>query len=385
MCEIFIPVLVMLIFFIDYARKDNKISNLKNKIDELDILYKEEQHKYNIANKNHIRLTQENNYFNNKIAELKNNKNDNIWKNNYNRLNKKYIQIYDEVVYLRDIYDKEHSKLISLEKELEISHKKVIELQRNNLQRYTKEDIENINDWRKFEQFIATQFKRKNFNVILTPQTNDGGKDIIIEKNDIKTYVECKYWNSNKSIGREEIQKLAGATMMDGLKNALFITTSTYNENALETAKALNKNGFNINLWTIDNLLDFINQAEKNHNYNEKNQITILKKEKEDLISMFDELTSKIHIEPFMEFTIQSKDEIEETSIKYAMAYLGLTQDYVDALEYAEDDDINNLRFKYTVHLIKNILISNLDRKFITDYLTQDKLNENNNDIKENV
>ena len=31
MCEIFIPVLVMLIFFIDYARKDNKISNLKIK------------------------------------------------------------------------------------------------------------------------------------------------------------------------------------------------------------------------------------------------------------------------------------------------------------------------------------------------------------------
>lgn len=126
--------------------------------------------------------------------------------------------------------------------------------------RYTKKDIDNINDWRKFEQFVAKQFKRKNFKVILTPRTNDGGKDIIIDKNGIKTYVECKYWNSNKSIGREEIQKLAGAAMMDGVRNALFITTSTYNKNAFETAKALNKNGFNIKLWTTNDLLVFINE-----------------------------------------------------------------------------------------------------------------------------
>lgn len=186
--------------------------------------------------------------------------NSNTWKNKYEELNKKYIQTHDEVIYLRRTYDKEYAKLILLENELEIAHKKIIELQKNNLQKYRKEDIENINDWRKFEQFIAKQFKVKNFKVILTPRTNDGGKDIIIEKNSIKTYIECKYWNSNKTIGREEIQKLAGAAMMDGVKNAIFITTSTYNENALETARALNKNGFNINLWTTKDLLAFINK-----------------------------------------------------------------------------------------------------------------------------
>lgn len=135
-----------------------------------------------------------------------------------------------------------------------------IDLTTNRSVKYTSKDIENIVDWRIFEQFVAGQFKIKNFKVILTPRTNDGGKDIIIEKDGIKTYIECKYWNSNKSIGREEIQKLAGATMMDGVKNALFITTSTYNENAIEAAKALNKNGFNINLWTTNDLLAFINQ-----------------------------------------------------------------------------------------------------------------------------
>lgn len=292
MYELFFLILIILIFFIDYARKDNKISNLKNKINNLNVLYKKEQDTFNIINENNIHLIEKNKQiiikkeqtikdYKQKIIELnevitslkystKNNidysikslneDNSNTWKNKYEELNKKYIQTHDEVIYLRRTYDKEHAKLILLENELEIAHKKIIELQKNNLQKYRKEDRENINDWRKFEQFIAKQFKVKNFKVILTPRTNDGGKDIIIEKNSIKTYIECKYWNSNKTIGREEIQKLAGAAMMDGVKNAIFITTSTYNENALETARALNKNGFNINLWTTKDLLAFINK-----------------------------------------------------------------------------------------------------------------------------
>lgn len=292
MYELFFLILIILIFFIDYARKDNKISNLKNKINDLNVLYKKEKDTFNIINENNIHLIEKNKQIiikkeqtikdykqkiiklNEVITSLKystknnidysikslNEDNSNTWKNKYEELNKKYIQTHDEVIYLRRTYDKEHAKLISLENELEIAHKKIIELQKNNLQKYRKEDIENINDWRKFEQFIAKQFKIKNFKVILTPRTNDGGKDIIIEKNDIKTYIECKYWNSNKTIGREEIQKLAGAAMMDGVKNAIFITTSTYNENAFETARALNKNGFNINLWTTKDLLAFINK-----------------------------------------------------------------------------------------------------------------------------
>lgn len=199
-------------------------------------------------------------YKNNIAIEYLNKENNSIWKSKFEELNKKYVKINDELIYFKEMYNKERSKSILLEKELKMSYKKIIELEKLARQKYSKEDIENINDWRKFEQFVFKQFKNKNFKVILTPRTNDGGKDIIIEKDGIKTYIECKYWNSNKSIGREEIQKLAGATMMDGVKNALFITTSIYNENAIETAKALNKNGFNINLWTTNDLLAFINQ-----------------------------------------------------------------------------------------------------------------------------
>lgn len=125
--------------------------------------------------------------------------------------------------------------------------------------KYDKKDIDNINDWRLFEKFVSGCFEEQGYNTILTSSTNDGGKDIIVEKNGIKFYIECKYWKAEHTIGREQIQKLAGAAMMDGVKNAIFITTSNYNTNALEAARALNRNGFNIELWNTDRLLKFIN------------------------------------------------------------------------------------------------------------------------------
>lgn len=125
--------------------------------------------------------------------------------------------------------------------------------------KYTRNDIKNINDWRMFEKFISGCFKEQGYKTTLTSATNDGGKDIIVEKNGVKTYIECKYWQTGHSIGRELIQKLAGAAMMDGVKNAIFITTSSYHSNAYDAARALNSNGFNIQLWDIDKLLKFIN------------------------------------------------------------------------------------------------------------------------------
>ena len=125
--------------------------------------------------------------------------------------------------------------------------------------KYTKKDIENIKDWRLFEKFISGCFKERGYKTTLTSATNDGGKDIIVEKNGIKTYIECKYWQTGHSIGRELIQKLAGAAMMDGVKNAIFITTSSYHSNAYDAARKLKSNGFNIQLWDTDKLLKFIN------------------------------------------------------------------------------------------------------------------------------
>lgn len=178
--------------------------------------------------------------------------NDNTWKDKYEELNRKYIKTHDEVIYLRRAYDKQNAQIVLLQQ-------KNTDLKKKLSNRYTKDDILSIKRWEDFEKFVATRFKEQGYKTTLTSATNDGGKDIIIEKNGIKTYIECKYWQTGHSIGRELIQKLAGAAMMDGVKNAIFITTSSYHSNAYEAARALNSNGFNIQLWDTDKLLKFIN------------------------------------------------------------------------------------------------------------------------------
>ncbi|WP_304154796.1 restriction endonuclease [Megamonas hypermegale] len=136
---------------------------------------------------------------------------------------------------------------------------KFIQSNKRASQKYKRKDVDNIKDWRVFEQFIYRRFKEHGYKTTLTSATNDGGKDIIVEKNGVKTYIECKYWQTGHSIGRELIQKLAGAAMMDGVKNAIFITTSSYHSNAYDAARKLKSNGFNIQLWDTDKLLKFIN------------------------------------------------------------------------------------------------------------------------------
>lgn len=193
-------------------------------------------------------LIQHKQLYNKNVSE----NNDNTWKDKYEELNRKYIKTHDEVIYLRRAYDKQNAQIVLLQQ-------KNTDLKKKLSNRYTKDDILSIKRWEDFEKFVATRFKEQGYKTTLTSATNDGGKDIIVEKNSVKTYIECKYWQTGHSIGRELIQKLAGAAMMDGVKNAIFITTSSYHSNAYDAARALNSNGFNIQLWDTDKLLKFIN------------------------------------------------------------------------------------------------------------------------------
>ena len=123
---------------------------------------------------------------------------------------------------------------------------------------YTFKYIDDLNDWRAFEEFVAKAFKNNGYSVYLTQRTNDGGKDIIVEKNHVTTYIECKYWNKNNAVGREPVQKLAGACLANGVKHAIFITTSGYHQNAIDTANAINRQGvLKIELWGKQKLIDF--------------------------------------------------------------------------------------------------------------------------------
>lgn len=85
-----------------------------------------------------------------------------------------------------------------------------------------------------FEEYMANLFKAYGYEVEQTPPTNDGGKDLILQYDNAKYYVECKHFTEG-SVGREIIQKLVGAGIVDGdVYGFIVATTSCFNDNAIK-------------------------------------------------------------------------------------------------------------------------------------------------------
>lgn len=124
--------------------------------------------------------------------------------------------------------------------------------------KFTSQDIRNMNP-RDFEVFIANIFSDNGYSANVTPYTGDGGKDIVVKKNDKTCYVECKHWES--AVGRPELQKLVGAAVGSDVSDLIFISTGGFNVNAINYAKSVNSNGnVHLDLWTMEDILKIANK-----------------------------------------------------------------------------------------------------------------------------
>lgn len=85
-----------------------------------------------------------------------------------------------------------------------------------------------------FEELIAKIYRLMGFNAMVTSNIKDGGKDIILEKNTEKYYVECKRFGDRTIVTRPDIQKLYGAMTADNIKNGIFVCTSRFTSDAIE-------------------------------------------------------------------------------------------------------------------------------------------------------
>ena len=118
--------------------------------------------------------------------------------------------------------------------------------------------LENINGF-EFEELVADIFRKKGFkNVVVTPRTNDGGKDIIMDEVSpsgeiIKAVVECKHHKTG--IGRPVVQKLHSAVSTleySGKKKGYIVSSSTFTDTAVEYVEKVNKQSNNLVLELID-------------------------------------------------------------------------------------------------------------------------------------
>lgn len=83
---------------------------------------------------------------------------------------------------------------------------------------------------------------QKENSAIITPKTNDGGIDGIINQDRLgldKIYVQAKRWKSKKKVPKKEVQSFAGALAEKKSKSGIFITTSEFSKQAKNVAKNL--------------------------------------------------------------------------------------------------------------------------------------------------
>lgn len=110
-----------------------------------------------------------------------------------------------------------------------------------------------------FEQYIAGLFSRLGYKAEAVGQSHDGGIDVVIEKDNIKSYIQCKkFITSEVPVGA--VRDFYGA-LVDRLANGkgYFITTNKFTLEAEKFAESKP-----IELIDSFKLVNYIRMAEKN-------------------------------------------------------------------------------------------------------------------------
>jgi HJR/Mrr/RecB family endonuclease len=89
---------------------------------------------------------------------------------------------------------------------------------------------------RQFEELVAELFSEKGYQVELTQQTKDGGKDlIIVHRSDIgnfMVYAECKHYRPDRPVGVDVVTQLFGRINFDKATAGMVVTSSFFSPDA---------------------------------------------------------------------------------------------------------------------------------------------------------
>lgn len=118
---------------------------------------------------------------------------------------------------------------------------------------------------RDFEEIIAHIFSRNGFQVELTKQSRDGGRDIIAIKSDLgipsKYIIECKRYSYDNPVSVELVRSLYGVQMQEGANKSVLATTSRFTSDAQKFAVATNTTQWGMALKDFDDICNWLNST----------------------------------------------------------------------------------------------------------------------------
>jgi restriction system protein len=87
-------------------------------------------------------------------------------------------------------------------------------------------------DWRQWEEIIAGAYRQQGFDVVLTPRSNDKGRDVIATSRgigSIRYFDQVKAYNPKRLVTAEEVRALVGVLTLEGnVSKAILTTTSDF-------------------------------------------------------------------------------------------------------------------------------------------------------------
>jgi hypothetical protein len=137
-----------------------------------------------------------------------------------------------------------------------------IEVNRVNLNIFNilnnQEAIYNLSS-REFEELVAELFSQQGFDVELTPETRDGGCDIIATKSinrlPFMLLIECKKYSKEYPVGVNLVRSLIGVQSDRKANKAVLVTTSRFTKPARQLAE---RQQHLISLVDINDLMQMI-------------------------------------------------------------------------------------------------------------------------------
>lgn len=99
-----------------------------------------------------------------------------------------------------------------------------------------------------FEEYLMKLFENLGYNVCITPASNDYGADLVISKNNDRTVVQAKRYNS--SVGVSAIQEVVSSKSYYQANKCMVVTNNYFTPNAVELAKVND-----VELWDRDKLI----------------------------------------------------------------------------------------------------------------------------------
>lgn len=113
---------------------------------------------------------------------------------------------------------------------------------------------------REFEMMVCELLDKQGYNVKLTKQTRDGGKDIIVIQNsflgEICICVECKKYNARNSVSVGMVKSFYGTVVSDAVSAGVIMTTSYFSKAAQEFTRNIK---YQMTLRDYDDLVQELN------------------------------------------------------------------------------------------------------------------------------